>query len=167
MLLIILKLSFISVAHWIIFLPSPSPIAIFLPLGEVALVDGAISPDVLAVAFELAMFVVADVDISIGEELTAFAIFEAALPFTFVPVTIPVDVHPIAFTLGVPPLSDVGVALDADPHSVAVLEALVPFTFVSLFTKPSVDAFPMRLSSMEVSFIGVAVLVEFVACAFS
>ena len=96
---IVYVLALIDISLWIILLSEPLAWPVPHAPFELAFIERSINRYILAVSIELPIQVVTDVDIPIGEQLTAPSMLEAALPFSFVAVSVLMDINSVPFTL--------------------------------------------------------------------
>lgn len=114
----------------------PFSLAMLETILESTLVGVSIHPFILSETFWLAVLILANVDVSIGEEISAVTMSETCLPLSLVPVPVEPDMHTVTLSLAGLPLPYIGFSVCAFPHSVTFLHAMYPLTIVNLTVFP-------------------------------
>lgn len=87
MLPIVQVASNITIALDFIFVFTPSARPMLQALSKISIVLGAIAPSVDSLAMRLPVLILSDVFITIGEEISTFAMLQASFPLSIVAVT--------------------------------------------------------------------------------
>ena len=124
----------------------PLALAMSQSVLELPLVLVLIRPFVLAVAFRLAIHILALIGVSVRKVLLTLPMLETILKLAFVRVPVTPLVHSVAIRLAKLPLALVKITVVALPHTHSVFEAIDPIALITLPIDPEVDSIPLGLA---------------------
>lgn len=108
-----------------------------------------------------AVLVLARVNISVGENVGALAMFETKFPLALISISVLPLMHTVPIRFRLQPLTDVRVAKNTLPDALTLFQPIFPLTFVDFTVEPCVNALSMGFVIFEVSFVPIAVGVAF------
>ena len=114
----------------------PSALAVLHPLFESTIIGIFIDPLVLALSFRLSIFILSDIKITVGKEISSLSFSEALEPLALILVSFDPSVNTVSMCLIGLPFALIAIALDAFPKSVAFFLAAVKFPLVLLDYRP-------------------------------
>ena len=129
----------LSLAIFVSLLLLPFPVAVFETVDELAGVATSILPFVLSETFGLSIAVLANVAVTVREEVRPVALTETLKPLSFILVTVGEDMDAVSLRLRVHPLTDVGLSIGALPDAVPVLDPFQPLSIVDFSIFPLVN----------------------------
>ena len=140
----------------------PLAVAVFEAILELSCVAAAIFPLVLAESLWFALTVLADIAVTVGEEIRAIAFSQTCEPLALILVSVGEDMHTVALGFRVHPLANVGLSVLAFPDSVPVFDALLPLAIIHFAMFPLIDTFAIRFAIFVSPMVRVSIREKFV-----
>ena len=144
-LFVVFILAFVLIGNFeLVFLPKS--VAMSQSIFKVALINWIVAPFVLSLSLGLAVYIPANVVVSIWKPLFPEAMLKTVLKLANVLIPIEPHVFPLSVSLAKPKLPLIIISLDALPDSKPMLEPVGPLPLVGLPVGPEVLPSALRLS---------------------